>query len=41
MDKGYNRFSDISISEKTLNTVFLLTIGLGYLVALANLYYTH
>ena len=37
----YSRFSDISVSEKILNTVFLLTIGLGYLFALANLYYTH
>lgn len=37
----YIRFKDISISERILNTVFLLTIGLGYVVALANLYYTH
>lgn len=37
----YTRFRDISVSERILNTVFLLTIGLGYLVALANLYYTH
>jgi hypothetical protein len=37
----YTRFKDISISERILNTVFLLTIGLGYLTALANLYYTH
>lgn len=37
----YSRFADISISEKILNTVFLLTIGLGYLTALANLYYTY
>ncbi|NOU14760.1 MAG: hypothetical protein HOO92_12490 [Methylococcaceae bacterium] len=37
----YTRFRDISISERILNTVFLLTIGLGYLMALANLYYTH
>ncbi len=41
MTARYSRFSDISVSEKILNTVFLLTIGLGYLVALANLYYTH
>ncbi len=41
MTKRYRRFSDISVSEKILNTVFLLTIGLGYLFALANLYYTH
>ncbi|WP_347988964.1 hypothetical protein [Methylomonas sp. AM2-LC] len=41
MSKRYNRFSDISTSEKILNTVFLLTIGLAYLVALINMYYTH
>ncbi len=41
MVKHYSRFADISISEKILNTVFLLTIGLGYLTALANLYYTY
>jgi hypothetical protein len=37
----FRRFKDISVSERILNTVFLLTIGLGYLAALANLYYTH
>ncbi len=37
----YSRFKDISVSERILNTVFLLTIGLGYLAALANMYYTH
>jgi hypothetical protein len=37
----YRRFRDISVSERILNTVFLLTIGLGYIAALANLYYTH
>ena len=41
MSMHYARFSDISISEKILNTVFLLTIGLGYLMALVNMYYTH
>jgi len=41
MTTRYNRFVDVSVSEKILNTVFLLTIGLGYLFALANLYYTH
>ena len=40
-DNTYTRFKDISISERILNTVFLLTIGLGYLAALANMYYTH
>ncbi len=37
----YTRFKDISVSERILNTVFLLTIGLSYIAALANLYYTH
>lgn len=37
----FKRFKDISVSERILNTIFLLTIGLGYLAALANLYYTH
>lgn len=37
----YKRFSNLSISEKILNTCFLLTIAIGYLVALANIYYTH
>lgn len=37
----FRRFRDISVSERILNTVFLLTIGLGYIAALANLYYTH
>jgi hypothetical protein len=41
MSKRFNRFSDISTSEKILNTVFLLTIGLAYIVALINMYYTH
>ena len=41
MSESYTRFRDISVSERILNTVFLLTIGLGYLVALGNLYYTH
>ncbi|PPD32106.1 MAG: hypothetical protein CTY19_12135 [Methylomonas sp.] len=37
----YQRFSDISTSERILNTVFLLTIGFGYLMALVNVIYTH
>ena len=41
MTKHYQRFSDISTSERILNTVFLLTIGLGYMMALINMYYTH
>ncbi|WP_347987999.1 hypothetical protein [Methylomonas sp. AM2-LC] len=41
MNKHCTRFSDISTSEKILNTVFLLTITLGYIVALMNTYYSH
>jgi len=37
----FKRFSDTSTSEKILDTMFLLTIGIGYLFALLNLYYTH
>jgi len=37
----FRRFSDASVSEKLLDTMFLLTIGLGYIFALLNLYYTH
>lgn len=41
MPKHYARFKDISVSERILNTVFLLTIGLAYIMALINMYYTH
>ena len=41
MTKRYARFCDISTSEKILNTVFLMTIGLAYIMALINMYYTH
>lgn len=37
----YRRFSDASVSEKLLDTMFLLMIGVGYLFALLHLYYTH
>ncbi len=37
----YRRFSDTSVSEKILDSVFLVTIGIGYVFALLNLYYTH
>lgn len=37
----YRRFRNISVSERILNTVFLLTVGIGYLVALANICYTY
>jgi len=41
MATHYRRFRDISVSEKMLNTLFLITIGIGYLFALTHLYYTH
>lgn len=41
MATRYRRFWDISTSEKLLDTLFLCTIGLGYLFALAHLYFTH
>jgi len=37
----FRRFSDVSVSEKILNSMFLATIGIGYLFALLNLYYTY
>lgn len=37
----YKRFHDCSISEKLLDTIFLLTIGLGYLFALGHTYFSH
>ncbi|MDQ6987948.1 MAG: hypothetical protein Q9M25_09110 [Mariprofundaceae bacterium] len=37
----YKRFSDTSVSEKILDSIFLITIGIAYLFALLNLYYTH
>lgn len=40
MAEPYRRFKDISVSERVLNTVFLLTIALAYMVALVNMYYT-
>ena len=41
MPLRYRRFYDLSLSERILNTAFLATIGLGYLFALVNLYYSH
>ncbi len=35
------RFSDASVSEKMLDTIFLITIGVGYLFALAHTFYSH
>jgi len=37
----FKRFNDCSISEKLLDTIFLLTIGLGYLFALGHTYFSH
>jgi hypothetical protein len=37
----YRRFSNASVSEKILDTIFLITMGLGYLFALAHTYYSH
>lgn len=41
MEKLCLRFKDVSISEKMLYSLFLLTIGIGYLIALTHMYYTH
>jgi len=37
----YRRFSDASVSEKMLDSMFLITIGLGYLFALTHVFYSH
>jgi len=37
----YRRFSDASVSEKILDTMFLITIGLGYLFALVHTFFSH
>jgi hypothetical protein len=37
----YRRFSEASVSEKMLDTMFLLCIGIGYLFATIHLYYSH
>jgi hypothetical protein len=37
----YKRFYDISVSEKILDSMFLIAIGMGYLFAMAHLYYSH
>jgi hypothetical protein len=34
-------FNNMSVSEKILNTIFLLTIGIGYLVAVSHVYLSH
>jgi len=38
---SYRRFQDCSVSEKLLDSIFLLTIGLGYLFALAHTYFAN
>ncbi|MDX8377369.1 MAG: hypothetical protein R8L53_05035 [Mariprofundales bacterium] len=38
---NYRRFHDASVSERLLDTMFLITIGLGYLFALMHMYYSH
>jgi hypothetical protein len=37
----YRRFRDTSVSERILDSMFLITIGIAYLFAILNLYYTH
>lgn len=37
----YRRFADASISEKILDTMFLITIGIGYLFAMTHVVFTH
>ena len=37
----YRRFPDTSVSERILDTMFLITIGLGYLFALGHTFFSH
>jgi hypothetical protein len=37
----YRRFYDCSVSEKLLDSLFLITMGVGYLLAMAYLYTSH
>jgi len=39
--RHYRRFSDVSISEKLLDSMFLLMMGTAYLFALLHMYYSH
>lgn len=41
METRCKRFEDISISEKLLYSLCLMTIGIGYLFALTHMVYTH
>lgn len=38
---SYRRFQNCSVSEKLLDSIFLITIGLGYLFALGHTFYSH
>lgn len=40
-EQQYRRFSDCSVSEKLINSLFLITIGIGYLLAITYLYTSH
>ncbi|MGZ4958483.1 MAG: hypothetical protein ACXV7J_04460 [Methylomonas sp.] len=35
------RFCDISVSERILNSLFLLTVAIGYLFSLGQIYFSH
>lgn len=37
----FRRFQDCSVSEKILDSMFLITMGLGYLFALSHMYFSH
>ncbi len=37
----YRRFSDVSVSEKILDSAFLICMGIGYLFAMGHLYNSH
>jgi hypothetical protein len=41
METRCKRFQDISVSEKMLYSLFLMTMGIGYLFALTHMVYTH
>lgn len=38
---AYQRFCDISVSERILNSFFLMSIGIGYLFSLGQIYFVH
>ncbi|AMK76782.1 MULTISPECIES: hypothetical protein [Methylomonas] len=39
--RSCQRFSDISVSERILNSFFLLSIAIGYLFSLGQIYFSH